>query len=134
LIVASLFEIDPARQNCPFASVQGLRMPTIMLQVGQCGNQLGASFWKVLQQQQSRCNSSSTICKEWFASTQLNEDVAAESDTAAAANQLQPRCICVDSEAKVVKRWDSTHTGMTTGRTVTGVHVLGKGGGCGNNW
>jgi hypothetical protein len=43
-------------------------MPTITLQVGQCGNQLGASFWQVLQQQQSRwCSSSSTttttICK-----------------------------------------------------------------------
>jgi hypothetical protein len=40
---------------------------------------------------------------------------------------LQPRCICVDSEAKVVRHWQGQ-------QQAGAVHMLGHGGGCGNNW
>lgn len=93
-------------------------MPTITLQVGQAGNQLGGTFWGQLQQQQELC-SSSLLSHEWFASTQGQA-------------VLQPRCICVDSEAKVVQQWRQTD--RQTVKDQPAVHVLGRGGGCGNNW
>lgn len=92
-------------------------MPTITLQVGQCGNQLGSALWEVLQQQQAHC-SSSVLAQELFASVPC--EVASD-------RVLQPRCICVDSEAKVVRHWQGH-------QQAGAVHMLGHGGGCGNNW
>jgi tubulin gamma len=107
-------------------------MPTITLQVGQCGNQLGTTFWDLMQQQHSH-SSSSLLGQEWFASTP-QQTTADPTATAAQINKadhiVQPRCVCIDSEAKVVKHWQ----GQQQDRGQHTVHMLGKGGGCGNNW
>jgi hypothetical protein len=112
-------------------------MPTITLQVGQCGNQLGTAFWDLMQQQHSHTTSSSLLAQEWFASIPQQQQTTATADRSAAARQLhtaahivQPRCLCIDSEAKVVKHWQ----GQQQGKGQPTVHVLGTGGGCGNNW
>jgi hypothetical protein len=105
-------------------------MPTITLQVGQCGNQLGSTLWDLMQQQQSHC-SSSIVSREWFASSSCCQQYSGDmSNGQQAEQQPQPRCICVDSEAKVVKEW----AGDARGPRQRAVHMLGKGGGCGNNW
>jgi hypothetical protein len=109
-------------------------MPTITLQVGQCGNQLGSTLWDLMQQQQAHCShssSSSTMSREWFATSSACKQYSGDLSNCQQAEQHpQPRCICVDSEAKVVKKW----AGDARGPSQRAVHMLGKGGGCGNNW
>ena len=118
-------------------------MPTVTLQVGQCGNQLGRTFWELLTEQHAHCSSSSSsmLSHEWFSRVrqqqQAGSGVAAAGDLleggqSTVAQQVQPRCICVDSEAKVVKRWQGHGQGQGQGQSA--VHMLGRGGGCGNNW
>lgn len=109
-------------------------MPTITLQVGQCGNQLGATFWQALREQQSRSSSgSSSICREFFAQSAEGAAAAAVEGPGTRHLWADPRCICIDSEAKVVKQSGSS-THAPAGSQRPGVHVLGHGGGCGNNW
>lgn len=103
-------------------------MPTIAVQVGQCGNQLGAAFWELLGQQQAHCRSS-LLPQEWFATSlphaeRLMDPTGGQN---ACIKAHIPRCICVDSESKVVKHWEGQ-------QRPTAVHMLGRGGGCGNNW
>eukprot|EP00775_Hariotina_reticulata_P009761 gene9761-9918_t len=96
-------------------------MPTIVLQVGQCGNQLGAALWTQMlcQQQQQQLpkrskDGSLSLAREFFSAGSSNaEDV------------LVPRVICIDSEPKVIG-------GEVSGCSGHRLHILGHAG-CGNN-
>ena len=96
-------------------------MPTIILQVGQCGNQLGESLWHLLGQQQ-----------EHF--TAAGEDVWPleffHPESQADALPV-PRRICIDTEAKVLGEAQSSSSRL--GRLPHQHHVLHHSG-CGNNW
>lgn len=71
-------------------------MPCVTIQVGQCGNQLGHSFWQNLQNQ---CQQRVFETDSYF--FKLNE-----------YNQIRARCLLVDTEPKVVNsvlRLDSSN-------------------------
>lgn len=106
-------------------------MPTITLQVGQCGNQLGSTLWDLLQQQQAHSGSSSLVSQEWFGRVSRGTSCL---DSGGGTALLRPRCICIDSEAKVVKHWEGQQHQAHAAPAAPTVHMLGKGGGCGNNW
>jgi hypothetical protein len=97
-------------------------MPTIVLQVGQCGNQLGDALWTQMlcQQQQQQLpmrnkDGSLSVGREFFSV-----------DSSSTEELLVPRVICVDSEPKVAR-------GELTGCSGHRLHILGHAG-CGNNW
>uniref|UniRef100_A0A383WL96 Tubulin/FtsZ GTPase domain-containing protein n=1 Tax=Tetradesmus obliquus TaxID=3088 RepID=A0A383WL96_TETOB len=97
-------------------------MPTITLQVGQCGNQLGNTFWELLQRQKEQLGHG-LLAREWFAER--------HSTATSGSNEplLYPRLICVDSEAKVAGSWGGSSSSIAPHQ----LHILGHAG-CGNNW
>ncbi|WIA36870.1 hypothetical protein OEZ86_008121 [Tetradesmus obliquus] len=98
-------------------------MPTITLQVGQCGNQLGNTFWELLQRQKEQLGHG-LLAREWFAER--------HSTATSGSNEplLYPRLICVDSEAKVAESWGGSSSSSIAPHQL---HILGHAG-CGNNW
>lgn len=125
-----LHAAEPQHQFLPILFLS-LPMPTITLQVGQCGNQLGSTLWELLKNQQQHCSSSSSsslLSHEWFASVRAQQQ----------QQHVLQRCVCIDSEAKVVKRWEqqdgSSGEQASNPQQQAVVHMLGRGGGCGNNW
>lgn len=98
-------------------------MPTITLQVGQCGNQLGNTFWELLQRQKEQLGHG-LLAREWFAER--------HSTATSGSNEplLYPRLICVDSEAKVAGSWGGSSSSSIAPHQL---HILGHAG-CGNNW
>jgi hypothetical protein len=96
-------------------------MPTITVQVGQCGNQLGNTVWSLLQRQQEQLGNG-LLAREWFAERHSTSSSSSES-------VLHPRLISVDSEAKVARGWSSNSHSSAPHQ----LHVLGHAG-CGNNW
>jgi hypothetical protein len=97
-------------------------MPTISVQVGQCGNQLGNTFWSLLQQQQEQLGNG-LLAREWFAERHNT------SSSSSGEPVLHPRLISVDSEAKVARGWSSNSSSSAPHQ----LHILGHAG-CGNNW
>jgi hypothetical protein len=96
-------------------------MPTITLQVGQCGNQLGGTFWTLLQRQQEQLGNG-LLAREWF--TERHSTSSSSNETV-----LHLRLISVDSEAKVASHWGSSASSSASHQ----LHILGHAG-CGNNW
>ncbi len=87
-------------------------MPTITVQVGQCGNQLGSSMWALLAEQQRVLDRRMRHASLEFFCT----------DGA-------PRCVAVDTEAKVIGALHRDAPGPLQRQQ----HVLSHSG-CGNNW
>jgi hypothetical protein len=96
-------------------------MPTITLQVGQCGNQLGSTFWSLLQRQQEQLGNG-LLAREWFAERHSTTSSSSEP-------VLHPRVVSVDSEAKVARSWGASSNSSAPHQ----LHILGHAG-CGNNW
>lgn len=83
-------------------------MPTVVLQVGQCGNQLGHALWQSLSAQRRNASSSSVGDDLEFFCPQLSGRKVA-------------RCLLVDTEPKVVSvdaRWHALHAPMCCGMHV----------------
>lgn len=95
------------------------RMPTVTVQVGQAGNQLGYAWWSVLRRQQKQLGDGPLI-REYFRPSGSSR----EANYASSVDV--PRVISVDSESKVIS--DCCHD-----LAPHQLQILGHGG-CGNNW
>ena len=109
------------------------RMSVLTLQVGQCGNQLGQSFFQTILEE---AKESSEVIRQRLLETYFRRRQEGEEEESKEGSILRANAVLVDMEPKVVQKCLSS-----TKQTKSGIvweyqsdNALYKQGGSGNNW
>ena len=118
-------------------------MSAVFLNVGQCGNQLGQSFWREVEEWTARSSKDSSRSSS---SQRLRTQTATSSSPSTASKKLKYLpysllngtlpCLWVDTEPKVIKSCSKSRSSSTLKERIPGecCIALPVGAGRGSNW